>query len=56
MSFIRTKTIRGNRYDYLVQNRRVDGKVVQKVVKYLGKNEGNGNVWVYGKAKAKSSI
>ncbi len=56
MSFIRTKTIRGNKYDYLVRNKRVNGKVVQKVIKYLGKTGRNENVWVSEKPKAKSSI
>jgi len=41
MSFMRTKTIKGNQYQYLVENKRVNGKVMQKCVKYLGrvKNE-----------------
>jgi len=41
MSFIRTKTIKGNQYSYLVENKRINGKVVQKNLQYLGrvKNE-----------------
>jgi len=38
MSFVRTKEINGQKYDYLVENKRVKGKVIQKVKKYLGKN------------------
>lgn len=40
--FARRKRINGNNYYYLVENRRVNGKVVQKVKRYLGKN-GGGN-------------
>ncbi len=36
MSFVRSKKIKGNRYYYLVRNRRVNGKVVQKVLAYYG--------------------
>jgi hypothetical protein len=36
MSFIRTKRIKGIDYFYLVENYRVDGKVRQKVLAYLG--------------------
>ena len=35
--FVRTKKIKGQRYAYLVQNKWQDGKVKQKVKKYLGK-------------------
>jgi len=34
--FIRVKKIKGKEYYYLVKNTRKDGKVCQKVVKYLG--------------------
>ena len=37
MAFLRTKTIKGQKYYYLVENRRVGKKVVQKVLKYIGK-------------------
>ncbi len=37
MSFTRTKNINGNQYTYLVKNERINGKVVQKNLKYLGK-------------------
>ncbi|MDP7324083.1 MAG: hypothetical protein QF632_04975 [Candidatus Woesearchaeota archaeon] len=39
MAFIRTKTIKGRRYFYLVENKRVGKKVVQKVLRYLGSAE-----------------
>jgi len=39
MVFIRTKKIKGQKYYYLVENQRVDGKVVQKVLRYIGKAE-----------------
>ena len=39
MAFIRTKKINGISYYYLVENKRIDGKVRQKVIKYLGKNK-----------------
>lgn len=35
--FERTKKINGQTYNYLVENKRVNGRVVQRVVKYLGK-------------------
>ncbi len=36
MAFLRTKTIKGRKYYYLVENRRVGKKVIQKVLRYLG--------------------
>lgn len=42
--FVRTKNIHGNNYGYLVESKRINGKVIQRVVKYLGKNGGNENV------------
>ena len=36
MTYIRIKTISGRRYKFLVAGKRVEGKVQQKVVKYLG--------------------
>ena len=39
MAYIRTKTIYGKQYRYLVERKWVDGKVVQKVLKYLGRAE-----------------
>jgi hypothetical protein len=36
MAFIRVKIIAGKRYFYLVRNERIEGKVRQKVVKYIG--------------------
>tara|TARA_Y100000310_G_scaffold345549_1_gene466391 strand:- start:11904 stop:12077 length:174 start_codon:yes stop_codon:yes gene_type:complete len=40
MAFIRTKTIKGRKYFYLVENKRIGKKVVQKVLRYLGSAEG----------------
>lgn len=37
MTFERTKIIKGHSYRYLVKSVRVDGKVKQVSVKYLGK-------------------
>lgn len=37
MTFIRTKNINGNEYAYLCKTFREDGKVRQKVIKYLGR-------------------
>jgi hypothetical protein len=36
MAYERTKTIYGRKYRYLVEGKWVDGKVVQKVLRYLG--------------------
>ncbi|MDO8647971.1 MAG: hypothetical protein Q7R70_06195 [Candidatus Diapherotrites archaeon] len=38
MSFVRSKSIKGHTYYYLVSNKRVNGRVVQKFEKYYGKN------------------
>ena len=35
--FVRIKKINGHEYRYLVKSVRVDGKMKQKVIKYLGK-------------------
>ena len=35
--FIRAKKIKGKTYYYLVENKRIEGTVVQRVLKYLGK-------------------
>jgi hypothetical protein len=48
MAYIRTKTIYGRQYRYLVEGKWVDGKVVQKVLKYLGPAEP-----VYGRKNGK---
>lgn len=37
MSFIRTKKIKGHVYRYLVESVRVNGKIKQRVLKYLGR-------------------
>lgn len=36
MSYIRAKKIKGKTYYYLVKSQRVDGRVKQVFVKYLG--------------------
>jgi len=36
MAFLRKKIIKGNPYFYLVENKRINGKVRQKVIKYIG--------------------
>lgn len=39
MSFVRKKYFNGNCYRYLVETKRVNGKVVQRHLKYLGKGK-----------------
>lgn len=39
MSFIRSKRIKGHTYYYLVSSSRVNGRVVQKFEKYVGKSK-----------------
>ncbi len=41
--YVRTKNIKGHTYYYLVEGHRVNGKVMQKVIQYLGK-EGWGGI------------
>jgi hypothetical protein len=36
MAFVRKKVIGGRPYFYLVENKRINGKVVQRVLKYVG--------------------
>ncbi len=36
MAFIRAKIIKGVNYYYLVENKRIDGKVKQKILQYFG--------------------
>lgn len=38
MAFVRKKTVNGREYHYLVENRREDGKVRQRVLAYLGQH------------------
>lgn len=38
MSYVRTKTIKGNRYRYLVESKREGQKVQQKHIQYIGKD------------------
>lgn len=42
MSFIRTKKVYGNEYQYLVETKRVNGKVIQKHLQYLGRKKYEG--------------
>ena len=39
MVFLRVKKINNNHYYYLVKTVRINGKVRQKVVKYIGKSK-----------------
>ena len=39
MVFLRVKKINNNYYYYLVKSVRIDGKIRQKVVKYIGKSK-----------------
>ena len=39
MVFLRVKKISNNYYYYLVKSVRINGKVMQKVVKYIGKSK-----------------
>ena len=39
MVFIRVKKINNNHYYYLVKSVRINGKIRQKVVKYIGKSK-----------------
>lgn len=39
MVFVRTKTIAGNEYYYLVESLRRGKRVVQRTVKYLGRKK-----------------
>lgn len=40
MAFLRTKTVKGRRYRYLVENYREEGKVRQRIIEYLGLEKG----------------
>ena len=40
MSYIRTKTIKGNKYQYEQSSQRIDGKVKTTHVRYIGKGGG----------------
>jgi hypothetical protein len=46
--FERTKKINGHEYRYLVKSVREDGKIKQKVIKYLGKVEEGENIEAQG--------
>lgn len=39
MSFIRTKKIKGHEYKYEVENYRENGKVKQRILKYIGRKD-----------------
>ncbi len=51
MAFLRAKKINGNLYFYLVKSVRIEGKVRQKVVKYIGTQKNLGKMFEgkYGK-------
>lgn len=39
MAFVRKKTVKGRTYPYLVESRRFGKRVVQKILRYLGRTE-----------------
>jgi len=39
MSYVRSKSIKGHTYYYLVSSKRINGHVVQKFEKYYGKTQ-----------------
>ncbi len=39
MAFVREKIIGGKKYYYLVENKKINGKVRQKVLAYIGDKE-----------------
>jgi hypothetical protein len=39
MAFVRSKKIKGNLYYYLVESKRVNGRVMQKVLRYFGSQQ-----------------
>ncbi len=55
MSFIRTKKIKGHEYKYEVENYRINGKVRQIIIKYLGRADADKPVslkWISKKTSA----
>lgn len=47
MAFVRKKRIDGVEYFYLVEGTRVDGKVRQRVIAYLGKHKTVGAAYLH---------
>jgi hypothetical protein len=56
MAFIRKKTIKGETYYYLVQSKRVKGKVRQVVLAYLGKFDNVEDAYVSGNSKRRAKL
>lgn len=46
MAFVRTKTVKGKKYRYLVENYREKGKVRQRIIEYLGSVKEEDNLTV----------
>lgn len=55
MPFIRTKIVKGQTYYYLVEGVRVDGKVRQRVIAYLGEFETVRSALAYWTAQVKGA-
>lgn len=51
MAFLRAKKINNNYYYYLVKSERINGKVRQKVVKYIGKSKNLVSIIEYAEQK-----
>ena len=47
MSYVRRKWIDGIEYFYLVEGKKIDGKVKQRVIAYLGKHETVGAAYLH---------
>jgi hypothetical protein len=47
VAFVRKKRIDGVEYYYLVEGTRIDGKVRQRVIAYLGKHETVGEAYLH---------
>jgi hypothetical protein len=56
MAFIRKKTIKGETYYYLVQSKRVKGKVRQVVLAYLGKFDNVEDAYISGNSKRRAKL
>ena len=55
MVFLRAKKINNHVYYYLVKSVRINGKVRQKVVKYIGKSKNLISMLKYQKSKSRKS-
>jgi hypothetical protein len=47
MPYVRSKTLKGRQYYYLVHGQRVDGKVKQSVIAYLGEHQTVGDAYLH---------